>query len=332
VSRAWFVALAVALGACAKKPPSANERAGDASSALVAADAGLGAAEDAGEENVEPVYPIEPNAPAVPLAEKLCDGLTSLPERKRAACCNTTPGIVLTSECTRTLSAAMRHGALSLSAAAVDACLTAYDQTLAGCDWVGPFPPGPPPECLGIFEGKLAQGAKCRSSLECRGDLRCVGLGPTTPGTCAPAGSGGETCGGTVDPLAGFTRQTDVDARHPECKERCIKHRCAPPAAEGAACQISSDCQDGLQCLPAPGGAPKLGVPAKRCVAGRAPSKEGEACPGGLCEGGLQCIRGRCAQRLAGGEACTADFECKGGCLRAAGAPKGTCGPRCDIR
>jgi hypothetical protein len=35
--------------------------------------------------------------------------------------------------------------------------------------------------------------------------------------------------------------------------------------------------------------------------------------------------------KKAGGEACTDDFECRGGCLKDAGT-KGTCGPRCDIR
>ena len=37
----------------------------------------------------------------------------------------------------------------------------------------------------GIFKGKLVASAKCRSSLECTGDLRCKDLGPTTVGTSA---------------------------------------------------------------------------------------------------------------------------------------------------
>lgn len=34
-----------------------------------------------GGEDVEPVYPVEANAPAVPVAEKLCNALTTLPKR-----------------------------------------------------------------------------------------------------------------------------------------------------------------------------------------------------------------------------------------------------------
>lgn len=163
------------------------------------------------------------------------------------------------------------------------------------------------------MKGKIAAGQKCRSTLECTGDLRCVGVGPTTPGKCGPARAPGEVCGGTVDTLAGYVRQTDLDKRHPECRgtDRCIKHKCAAPAADGAACQTTSDCADGLQCVPAAMGAPKIAIPQKKC-AGRAMPKEGEACPGGVCDGN--------------------DFECKGGCLKPDGGDKGKCGPRCDIR
>lgn len=296
-----------------------------------AADAGDEGGGGGGGDDVEPVYPVEANAPAVPLAQKLCEGVNTMPENKRVACCKTTPGITFTSECTRTLSAAMRHKAIEVEAKDVDACIAAFEKTLDGCDWVGPFSPGPPPECLGILKGKTAENHKCRSTLECAGNLHCVGLGPTTVGKCAPPSTGGESCGGTVDPLVGFTRQTDSDKRHPQCKERCIKHQCQPPVADGAPCLISSDCQEGLQCLPIPGG-PKTGIIPKKCVAGKAPGKDGEPCPGGVCEGTLQCIRGKCATRKGSGEACTDDFECRGGCLKDDGGTKGKCGPRCDIR
>jgi len=309
---------------------------GAAPSASASGDGGAAAAASGGggAEDVEPVYPIEANAPALPLAEKLCNALTTLPEKRRAECCNAKPSIVITAECTRQLSAALRHDALALEEKDVDACIAAFDKTLEGCDWVGPFPPGPPAACQGIFKGKLAAGQRCRSSLECTGDLRCKDLGPTSPGRCAPAGSSEATsCGGTVDSLATYTRQNDVDKRHPECKDRCIKHKCQKPVDEGGACLISADCQEGMQCLPAAGPLQKNGQPPRKCVAGKAPSKEGEACPGDVCEGTLQCIRGKCTNKKAGGEACTDDFECRGGCLRDGGASgKGTCGPRCDIR
>ncbi len=285
---------------------------------------------DSGNEDVEPVYPVESNAPAVPIAEKLCNGLSTAPEIRRSACCHTSPGVVITAECTRTLSAAIRHGAIALDEKDVAACLDAFDKTLDGCDWVGPFPPGPPPACQGILKGKLAAGTKCRSSLECAGEQRCVGLGPTTIGKCGPPGAEGESCGGTVDALAGFTRQNDIEKRHPECKDRCIKHKCAAPIGENGACLISSDCQDGMQCLVGTGTAPKTGVLLRKCVSGKAPGKDGEPCPGGACEGNLQCIRGKCAARKGTGEPCTDDFECRGGCLRTDGGK--ACAPRCDIR
>ncbi|MDB4933090.1 MAG: hypothetical protein JWP87_62 [Labilithrix sp.] len=320
-------------GAGAADASAADGARTDAPLALATSDAGADAAAGGGGgEDVEPVYPIETNAPAVPLAEKLCNALTAVPEKKRAACCKTSPSIVLVEPCTRQLSAAIRHNALSLDEKDVDACIAAFDKALDGCDWVGPFRAGPPPACQGIFKGKLAAGQKCRSSLECAGELRCKDLGPTSAGKCGPAGTGVETsCGGTVDSLAEYTKQNDVDRRHPECKDRCIKHKCQAGIAEGGACLISSDCQDGTQCLDVAGAAPtKNGQLPKKCVA-KAPSKEGEPCPGGVCEGTLQCIRGKCAARKAGGEACTDDFECRGGCVKDGGT-KGTCGMRCDIR
>lgn len=331
------IAVAAIVAACSKKDDVKAE--GDASAKIannVGADASADASASNNDSDVEPVYPIEANAPAVPLAQKLCETFNELPEKKRAACCNATPGIVVTSECTRMLSAAIRHNAVELSESDVTACTAAFDQTLSGCDWVGPFPPGPPAACLGIIKGKLASGAKCRSSLECSGDLRCLGVGPTTPGKCGPQKAAGDLCGGTTDTLAGYTRQntlSDIDKRHPECKstEKCIKHKCTAPATEGSACQTTSDCAEGLQCLPALGGAPKIGVPQKKCVA-RALPKEGEACPGGVCEGDLQCISNKCSTRKASGETCSADFECKGGCLKGDGGTSGKCGPRCDIR
>jgi hypothetical protein len=329
-----LLAVAAIVAACSKKDDAKPEA--DASTVNVStldagasADGGASAGDD-----VEPVYPIEPNAPAIPLAQKLCETLNELPEKKRSACCNATPGIVVTSECTRMLSAAIRHHAVDVSESDVTACTAAFDQTLSGCDWVGPFPPGPPAACLGIIKGKLVAGQKCRSSLECSGDLRCLGVGPTTPGKCGSQKAAGDLCGGTTDTLAGFTRQTSVvDKQHPECRgaEKCIKHKCAAPVAEGIACQTTSDCAEGLQCLPALGGAPKIGVPQKKCAPRPLP-KEGEPCAGGVCEGDLQCIKDKCAARKPTGETCSADFECKGGCLKGDGGTAGKCGPRCDIR
>jgi hypothetical protein len=340
-----FVALAGSLAllslGCPKSAPPAPDASASASDATTTTPSGDAAAsaEGGNDENVEPVYPIEAHAPPIPLAEKLCRALTTITETKRAACCNTKASLTVTDECTRQLSAALRHNALSLEEKAVDACIAGFDKDFAGCDWVGPFAPGPPAACQGIFTGKLAAGQKCRSSLECAGDLRCRELGPTSPGKCGPAGSNEESCGGTVDSLATYARQDDVDKRHPECKERCIKHKCQAAVAENGPCLITSDCQDGMQCLPSGAPAVRVGLIPKKCVAGKVPGKDGEVCPGGVCEGTLQCVHGKCANRKPAGEACTDDFECRGGCLKpdggvssGDGGTRGTCGPRCDIR
>jgi hypothetical protein len=288
-------------------------------------------------DDVQSVYPVDPNAPPDPVAQKLCTGLTEMPEKKRAACCGATPGVVVTSECTRTLSAAIRFKAVTLDAARVDACVAAFERTLDGCDWVGPFPPSPPAECHGLVTGQLNLGQKCRSTLECAGALRCRGVGPTTPGKCTTPANTGEVCGGTVDALATFVRQTDMEKEHPECAAgRCIKHHCGPPAPENGECQVTLDCEEGLQCVvsgptvkrkkndPRP-------PPSPRKCQRRPLPKEGEACPGGVCAGELGCIMNKCTARKSGGAACTNDFECRGGCLHDGGAA-GMCGPRCDIR
>jgi hypothetical protein len=275
----------------------------------------------------------------VPLAQKLCAALTEMPERRRSACCGGTPGIVVTAECTRTLSAALRYKAVELAEPAVDACIAAFEKALEGCDWVGPFAPGPPAACQGIVKGLVAEGQKCRSSLECASSLRCKGVGPTNAGKCSPPKPAGEICGGTVDTLATYVRQNALDTQHPECADgRCIKHRCAAAAAENAECQVTADCGEGLQCLVTP--APQASAPApkkplvhKSCVRSPLPG-DGEPCPGGACAGELQCITNKCTSRKASGSECTNDFECRGGCLRDGGGPssKGTCGPRCDVR
>ncbi len=240
-------------------------------------------------------------------------------EKRRATCCKHPPGILLTSECTRMLSAALAAKALALSEASVDRCLGALAKTYEGCDWVGPFPPETPAECHGLFEGKLPKGTRCRSSLECEGELRCHGIGPTTTGKCGEGKPDGESCGGSTDPLAGYTRQSRLDVTHRECKSQCIQHRCGVPKADGTPCSTSAECKPGSQCL------------AKKCTVSP-PAKLGAPCPGGVCEGTAECILGKCAQRKAAGEACTADFECIAGCLRPDGGTRGKCGMRCDIR
>ncbi len=310
--------LALLLAGC---PRSGGSTSADAGPPLPASNASGPAptAPDAAfeEDDVRPVYPLD--AVADPLAEKLCAGLVETQERRRAECCKTPPGLLVTSECVRMLSSAMKAKAITIDEPTVGVCLVALQRTYAGCDWVGPFPPGPPAECLGIFKGMLPAGARCRSSLECSGTLRCHNVGPTTPGRCTTTKPDGQPCGGTTDPLAGLARQTKLDDQHPECKNRCIQHKCATPSPDGAACVTTKECQDGSQCVE------------KKCQK-RAPAKLGQPCPGEVCEGTAECILGKCAVKKPAGEACAADFECVAGCLKGDGGAKGKCGMRCDVR
>ena len=268
--------------------------------------------------SVKPVYPIDPKAAPNPLAQRLCAALHDAPEAKRAACCSQTPGTVFTSECTRTLSAAMTAKATTLAPADIDACAAAIDTTYAGCEWPGPFPPELPPACQGLIKGTLTAGTRCRSTLECEGTLRCHGVGPTTTGRCGDPHADGGKCGGAVDSLASYTRQNDVDAKHPECTGYCDRGKCA------ALLPLGTKCKNGFQC-----GDGKLCVNDKCAVA--AAGKLGDPCPGGACEPGILCIANKCVAKKATGAECKMDFECMGGCIKS-DAGKNTCGKKCDLR
>ncbi len=270
------------------------------------------------DEEVRPVYPADAGPPD-PLVLRLCAALHDVPENRRAACCEQKPGVALTSECARTLTFALANKAIAVDAADVDKCAAASQAMYEGCDWVGPFVPEAPDECLGIIKGQLATGKRCRSSLECAGDMRCHGLGPTTMGKCGTASPDNEKCGGSADTLASYTRQGNVDAHHPECKGYCNRTKCAALIGAGGACTFGAACGVGKLCV-------------DRKCATAAPAKFGDACPGGACEKNALCMQGRCVARKPSGVACSTDFECLGGCIKSDGGAKGTCGKRCDLR
>ena len=305
---------------CAGCPSSSDADRKDASPASITPQKPLDAGGDAeADDEVRPVYDVGPSDKPEPLALRLCAALSEVQEQKRAACCKTSPGIVLTDECSRMLGAAVRSGAVTIADQEVYGCMAALAKRYDGCDWVGPFPPGPPDECTGLVKGTLAEGARCRSTVECAGTAHCAGLTPTHAGKCAAPSADGAPCGGTVDPLVGFARQSAAEKNHPECAHRCIQHRCGAPMADGATCAISAECEDGAQCV------------SKKCVR-LPPAPLGAPCPGGLCTAPGECIQGVCATKKPAGETCSADFECKGGCRKSDAGARGTCGPRCDVR
>ena len=254
-------------------------RAHDGAAPLAAPSASV--ADDA----VHSVYPLD--VPPHPLALRLCEALHELPEQRRTACCKSAPAATVTSECLRMLSYAIETRALVLPADGVDRCSQAMERTYAGCDWPGPFQPDLPDECRGLMQGALPKGAVCRSSLECAGDLRCRGVGPTATGKCDAAGAPGEPCGAAVDALAGYTLQLPLDHSHPDCVGFCDRRRCTaerPPSdggapqgspnglpvpplvarkAKGAACTNDVECVGG--CIKPDGG--KKGVCGPKCSA-----------------------------------------------------------------
>jgi len=254
------------------------------------------------------------------LSQRLCDALQTLPETRKARCCGTSPTAGppgLAGECARKLSDSLRHNALTLDPADVERCAAESSRELEGCDWVTPYLPRTPASCVGILHGRLETGAVCRSSLECRDGLSCRGGGETVPGVCAPPAVPGASCGGAPDALATYARQTDYDARHPECAGFCVRGRCAAFISPGGECSSDRQCAAGSHCA------------SRRCVEGPRPTL-GEGCEGTTCEGSLVCIAGRCSHARKTGEPCTQPFECEAACLSAAADKPGTCGMKCS--
>lgn len=271
---------------------------------------------ESAEDEVRSVYPAQAGAPS-PLAQRLCEAMQELPARRRASCCQGSPGMLLTGECVRMLSAALTSGAVKLEAPAVDACVQAMEQAYQGCEWVGPQAPSIPAACLGLIHGTLAAGARCRSALECVDGLRCLGVGPTDVGQCGPPGGAGQLCAISVDALATYTRQDTLDEAHPECQGHCAKRQCADSVALGGACVFEAQCGPGLHCA------------AGKCTEGER-AGVGQPCVNGGCEEAARCLQSTCVSPKPAGAVCERDAECLGGCVRPDGGRAGTCGPRCD--
>lgn len=312
---AFLILFSSACGRCdSEKPtPIAPSASNSAASAPIAS-----VIPERGSDGIEPVYP-KIAGPPEPLAEKLCAALHDVPAKRRADCCSTTPGFSSANECVRTLSHALRDKSVSLDAAAVDACVAAMNAAHEGCEWVGPTNVSLPSACEGIIRGNIEEKKSCRSSLECAGDLRCLGVGPTDTGVCRKAPPAGYPCALAVDTLAALTRQDALDLQHPECDGYCTQRRCRDFLALHDACKISKECGEGRVCL---GGT---------CEEGSLPG-EGQPCPKNACASDLRCEKGTCFARKKAGSVCVTDGECRGGCLRGDGGKEGTCGMKCNMR
>jgi hypothetical protein len=257
------------------------------------------------DDSIQPVYPVNPGeVPA--LVSRLCRAMHELPRKRRAECCKTTVGVLLTGECERNLAGAIAGGGVAIEEERVAACEQGIEAMHAECDWIGPWPALMPSACLGIVRGTRKAGEECRSSLECGGGLRCVGVGPTDPGICGEPPPPGALCGTAVDTLAVYLRQDDVDRRHPACADGfCDRARCVAYAGDGASCKASVQCRSG------------------RCVEGKCAAEGIAACSGGECAAGLRCISGTCSEPKSIGEPCGDHRECKSACI------SGKCATQC---
>jgi hypothetical protein len=293
-------------------------RCGDSTDAVDAGiDATPEAATSASAKSSDEVKPVYPDVPPDALASKLCTALHATESRRRRECCST-PSTGATAaegvgvECTRNVSAALKLGSISITPAEVEACGAAMERSFSGCDWVGPLPPQVAHECQGILHGKLADGAACRSTLECGEGLLCHGVGPTTAGKCGRVHGDGERCSRSADVLVTYARQDDIDATKPECTGVCLRGRCVTKVHAGGACESSEQCEAGTFCRN------------DKCA--KAPARAGERCDAqNPCDTTLACQpSGRCGPaRKPSGTACKSDLECAGGCI------KGTCGMKC---
>ena len=314
--------VALAAASCNRGTSAPAPAASASASASAPSSAAPPASQDSprGDDDIRPVYPPTKDPPD-PRALKYCEALQITPAARRAACCGEAPSPppATAGECARMLSSALRSGALTLAAEDVDRCADAVARAHEGCGWVDPSPQPLPPACQGLLHGTLKAGARCRSSLECEGNQRCHGLGPTDLGTCNPPGARGARCGTGADPLAAFARQADVDTTHPECAGYCALRRCADPQPAGAACKSHLACGPGALCI------------AGQCASGQAeqPAAAGEPCPAGACRDGARCLKGTCVAPRGEGEPCEQDAECRGACNPGDAGAAGTCGMRC---
>ena len=288
-------------------------------------DSALPAVPSMGVGNSEVPRPIFPPTLIVgkdPQAVAYCEAVHGLPESRRAACCQSTMGIVLTDDCVRVLSYSVRSRALVIDERKTAECRQKLEEQLASCDFVGPFPPKLPDACEGALRGTLPAGGSCRSSLECQGTLRCSGVGPTNLGACREPKEDGAPCGLAVDPLAAFTRGERLVQKHPECSGFCgHRHICESVLPRGATCVMHEQCGTDGRCVKG------------QCVDG-GNAKLGEPCGGGDCAQGLRCHQHRCMDPGRAGASCSTDFDCLGGCNRSPDKSDGPgiCGAKCTMR
>jgi hypothetical protein len=308
---AVLLALFTAAGCKGSSPTGVADAAASSTASASAAPPTAPAPGSDDSDEVRPVYPID-DQPPLPLAVRYCDAIKTIAAKRREACCPGAPYYSSTTQCVRTLSAALRAGGVTLADADLGACEAAMTKATEGCDWVTSTGANVAPECADIIRGTLGDGKTCRSSLECTEGLRCRGLGTTRAGRCGAPLPAGTMCNISADSLVSFTSQYGYEQHHPECAGYC-RRQCMDAVADGAACTASLECGTKGYCARG------------RCTH-TAPGA-GDACTD-RCGGGARCIQGKCAAVKGGGESCAQDVECRGRCVRD-DAGSGRCGPDC---
>ncbi len=232
-------------------------------------------------------------------------------------------------ECNFVVRDGVAAGRMTFDALAAARCADAADKTRRAMKGVHLATPDidEVAECRAVVAGKQADGQPCRSTLECKDPLTCIGAKGKKEGTCkAVPTKAGEPCDGTV------WRHHDLGHRHrcgpglacdtPDMK--VTNAVCRTAVANGGACVESDECEEGLSCH------------AAKCTSGP-PADVGGACDDDAddCKDGLYCKRdkgkkeGQCAAKKAAGQPCADVFECRGECRKPAGKPDGTCAAIC---
>ncbi len=236
-------------------------------------------------------------AAALQQAREVCQALHVTPGRRVGACCGRPPPRYLFDECVRVLGDALRIQTVRIDAQAVARCSRSVEQAFAGCDWVTPSQPLPPAACQGIVQGRVREGGRCRSALECAAPLHCRDAKAGEPGRCRAPQATGSTCVSGPDALAAYLLERDVSRAHPLCADFCspLSQRCESKPVAGSTCVSSVQC-----------------APGQRCVAG-------------------QCAQSPQPAGTAAGASCSTDLECAaGGCSRASDGQK-RCGMKCSV-
>jgi hypothetical protein len=165
------------------------------------------------------IRPLYPSVATSRVAERICHIAARFPRERHSECSGEPIGITFDGECTQMLSAALASGAVKAAEGLEGRCVSAMESRYETCEFMQYASLSPIAACSDLWQGQLAAGAVCRSSLECQTGLYCHGIGATRAGVCGAPKPKGASCGTAIDALAAYLPHKDSD--HPECTERC---------------------------------------------------------------------------------------------------------------